>query len=452
MIFRLFALEKTRILLYNKLLFCILERMVIDMKKYSEMSQCELNAEFESVKAQYEALNSLQLSLDMSRGKPGSENLDLSNSLLDLVNADNGQKNIDNIDCRNYGFMDGIREIKELFGEILGVPATQVIAGGNSSLTMMFDTIAQGMTHGLGDKPWAMVENRKFLCPAPGYDRHFGITEYFGFELITIPMNSNGPDMDMVEEYVKDESVKGIWCVPKYSNPDGITYSDEVVKRFAGLKPAAKDFHIFWDNAYVVHDLYGEGDKLLNLYDECVKCGSEDMPIMFASTSKVTFPGAGVAVEAGSPNTIKMLKSRIKFQCIGPDKINQLRHARMLPNVDAVKAQMKKHAEIIRPKFDAVLCELNQTVKDTGIAHWETPKGGYFISLYVMENTAKRVEELCKNVGLTLTPAGASYPYGKDPSDSNLRIAPTLPSVDDIKTAAKVLSIAVRYAALEKMV
>ena len=421
------------------------------MKKYSEMSKSELAEEFLNVKKEYERLKSLGLSLDMSRGKPGSDNLDISNAMLDLVSSKSDFTLKNGADARNYGGMDGIDEMKNLFGEILGVPKECVIVGGNSSLTMMFDTVSQGMTHGLGGEAWIFEKNRKFLCPAPGYDRHFGIAEYFGFQLITVPMNENGPDMDMVEEYVKDETVKGIWCVPKYSNPDGITYSDEVVRRLAKLKPAAKDFHIFWDNAYVVHDLYEKGDNLLNLYEECQKCGNEDMPIFFASTSKVTFPGAGVAAMAASPDMTNRIKGRIKYQSIGPDKINQLRHAVLLPDMKAVKAQMLKQAEILRPKFEAVTDEFDNTLKGRGIAKWNKPNGGYFISLFVEKGCAKRVGAICKELGLVLTNVGATYPYGKDPDDSNIRIAPSFPSLDEIKTAAKVLSCAVRYAALEKM-
>ncbi len=421
------------------------------MKNCSLMTKEEILSELKSVKEEYEALKKLNLSLDMSRGKPGAENLALSNEMLNLVNEETGFKNMDGVDCRNYGGVDGLGEMKNLFAEIFELKPEQVIVGGSSSLNMMFDTIAQGMTHGLGAEPWIFEKNRKFLCPAPGYDRHFNLTEYFGFELVLVPLKEDGPDMDIVEELVKDETVKGIWCVPKYANPEGITYSDEVVRRFANLKPKAKDFHIFWDNAYVVHDLYEKGDDLLNLYDECVKAGNPDLPIFFASTSKVTFPGAGVAAEAGSPNIIKMLKGRMNYQTIGPDKLNHLRHARLLPDLDAVKEQMKKHAEVIRPKFDAVIDELESTIGDSGLAHWNKPNGGYFISLYVLDGCAKRVEKLCADVGLKLTPAGASFPYGKDPNDSNLRIAPTYPSTEEIKKAAKVLAIAVKYATLEKL-
>ena len=420
--------------------------------KYTEMDSSQLKEEFQKIKTQYDNLKSEGHSLDMSRGKPGKDNMDLSEKMFDLVGNNSGFKNIDGIDCRNYGGLDGLRELKNLFGAILDMPPEQMIVGGNSSLNMMFDTISQGMTHGLGDKPWGTQKGLKFLCPVPGYDRHFAITEYFGFDMINVPMNKYGPDMDIVEELVKDEKVKGIWCVPKYSNPEGITYSDEVVRRFARLKPAAKDFHIFWDDAYAVHDFTDNGDKLLNLYNECVKAGNPDLPIIFASTSKITFPGAGVAVEAGSPNVVAMLKGRMKFQTIGPDKLNQLRHARMLLSIDDLKAHMRRHAEILRPKFKSVLDEFNNTLSGTGIAHWNSPKGGYFISLYVLSGCAKRVDELCAAAGLVLTKAGAAFPYGIDPEDTNLRIAPTYPSADEVKVAAKILSVAVRYAALEKLI
>lgn len=422
------------------------------MSDYLNMSQPELASEFEAVKAEYEHLRSLHLTLDMSRGKPGFDNMDLSEEMFDLVGNDTGFKNIDGIDCRNYGGLDGLCELKNLFAEILGLTPDQIIVGGNSSLNMMFDTISQAMTHGMGGEPWGKQDGLKFLCPVPGYDRHFAISEYFGFKLIPVEMDENGPDMDKVEELVKDEKVKGIWCVPKYSNPEGNTYSDEVVRRFARLKPAAKDFRIFWDNAYAVHDLYDDGDSLLNIYDECVKAGNPDLPIIFASTSKITFPGAGVAVEAGSPNNVALLKGRMKFQTIGPDKLNQLRHARKFRSANDVYEHMKKHAEIIRPKFESVLHELDSRIKDTGIAHWTSPKGGYFISLYVLEGCAKRVEQLCANAGLILTPAGAAYPYGFDPKDSNLRIAPTYPSAEEMKTAAVILCSAIKYAALEKLI
>ncbi len=415
------------------------------------MSKDELLKKFKDIKSEYEHLRSMHLSLDMSRGKPGFDNMDLSVDMFDLVGNDTGYKNISGIDCRNYGGLDGLYELKTLFGEILELEPDQIIVGGNSSLNMMFDTIAQAMTHGMGAEPWFECKDRKFLCPVPGYDRHFAITEYFGFKMIPVAMDENGPDMDAVEELIKDSSVKGIWCVPKYSNPEGITYSDEVVRRMAHLKPAAQDFRIFWDNAYVVHDLYDEGDRLLNLYTECVKAGNPDLPIIFASTSKITFPGAGVAVEAASPNNVAMLKGRMKYQTIGPDKLNQLRHARMFRTAEDVKKHMKRHAEILRPKFESVLNELEKELKDSGIARWTTPKGGYFISLWVLNGCAKRVVQLCANAGMILTPAGAPFPYGYDSEDSNIRIAPSYPSVEEIEKASKVLCTAVKYAALEKL-
>ena len=419
---------------------------------YLEMNSEQLLKEFESVRAEYERLRNLNLSLDMSRGKPGANNMDLSEEMFDLVGNDTGFKNISGIDCRNYGGLDGLLELKKLFAEILELEPEQIIVGGNSSLNMMFDTIAQAMTHGMGGEPWGRQEGLKFLCPVPGYDRHFAITEYFGFELIPVESDENGPNMDIVEELVKDEKVKGIWCVPKYSNPEGITYSDAVVKRMAALKPAASDFRIFWDNAYVVHDLYDESDKLLNIYAECVKAGNPDLPIIFTSTSKITFPGAGVAAEAASPNNVAILKGRMQYQTIGPDKLNQLRHARMFPNANAIKEHMKKHANILRPKFEAVLKEFENQLEGTGIAKWTNPKGGYFISLYVLEGCASRVAQLCANAGMILTPAGATYPYGKDPKDANLRIAPSYPSITEVENASIVLCAAVKYAALEKLI
>lgn len=421
------------------------------MPNYLKMSKADLQIEFDSVKEKYNDLLNLKLSLDMSRGKPNFDNMDLCDEAFNMVNKQAGYKDLSGTDCRNYGGLDGLKELKSLFGEILGVDASQVIVGGNASLTMMFDTISQGFTHGFFCEPWSKQEKIKFLCPAPGYDRHFGITEYFGAELIYVPMTKEGPCMDIVEEYVKDPAVKGMWCVPKYSNPDGITYSDATVQRIANLKPAAADFRVFWDNAYAVHDLYDEGDKLLNIYDECQKAGNPNLVFMFTSTSKITFPGAGVAAMAASPDNIALIKGRLKYQTIGPDKLNQLRHARFLPDLAAVKAQMKKHADILRPKFEAVLSELENELSQTGIANWTKPNGGYFISLYVLKGTAKRVAELCKNAGMVLTPAGATYPYGNDPDDSNIRIAPSYPSVEEIKNAAEVLCVAVRYAALEKL-
>ena len=421
------------------------------MVKYTEMSTSGLLEQFDLVKKEYDAFKKEHLTLDMSRGKPGKDNMDLSEKLFDLVGNDSGFKNVDGIDCRNYGGLDGLTELKNLFAAILGMSPEQIIVGGNSSLNMMFDTVSQGMTHGLGDKPWAKQDGLKFLCPAPGYDRHFAITEYFGFELISVPLYADGPDMDTVEELVKDEKVKGIWCVPKYSNPEGITYSDETVRRFAALKPAAKDFHIFWDNAYAVHDLGGESDRLLNIYEECEKAGNPDLPIIFASTSKITFPGAGVAAEAGSPEVVAMLKGRMKFQTIGPDKLNQLRHARMFRSVGDITAHMRSHAEILRPKFQNVLTEFENSLSGLGIARWNNPKGGYFIAFDSLDGCAKRIIELTKEAGVVMTGAGATYPYHKDPHDSNIRIAPSYPSLEELKKAAEIFTLSVKLASADKI-
>ena len=421
------------------------------MNSYLKMTKEELKTEFEKVKKEYAHLTTLGLHLDMSRGKPGADQMDLSKRIFDLVGNDLGFKNKDGVDCRNYGGLDGLVELKELFAGILGLLPSQIIVGGNSSLNMMYDTIAQAMTHGLGGEPWMKQGDIKFICPVPGYDRHFAITEHFGIKMIAVPNTAEGPDMDKIEELIKDPSVKGMWCVPKYSNPEGITYSDETVKRLAAMKPAAKDFRIFWDNAYVIHDLYDEGDKLLNIYDECVKAGNPDLVIMFTSTSKITFPGAGVAAQAASPNNVEMLKSRMQFQTIGPDKLNQLRHARMFRSVNDVKEHMKEHAAILRPKFESVLKELDKELSGLEIASWNRPKGGYFISLNVMNGCAKRVEELCAGAGMILTKVGATYPYGLDENDSNIRIAPSFPPVEEIKKASVVLCVSVRYAVLEKL-
>ncbi len=421
------------------------------MTEYLKADRNDLENEFKAVRKEYEALRALHLSLDMSRGKPGFDNMDLSEKMFDLVGNDTGFKNISGIDCRNYGGLDGLTEMKNLFAEILDLKPDQIIVGGNSSLNMMFDTIAQAMTHGMGAEPWYECKERKFLCPVPGYDRHFAIAEYFGFKLIPIEMDAEGPVMEQVEEWVQDETVKGIWCVPKYSNPNGITYSDRVVKRMAALKPKARDFRIFWDNAYVVHHLYDTPDELLNIYTECVKAGNPDLPLIFTSSSKITFPGAGVAAEAGSPNNVAILKDRMQYQTIGPDKLNQLRHARMFHNKADVDKHMKKLADKLRPKFDAVLNALDEKLNGLGIAEWTKPNGGYFINLNVMDGCAKRVTQLCANAGMTLTPAGATYPYGYDPKDSNLRIAPSFPSVEEIAKAAEVLCVSVKYAVLEKI-
>lgn len=420
------------------------------MKQYSQMTGAELQAEYGVVKQKYDELAAKGLKLDMSRGKPCPEQLALSSEMLDMVSSASDLKTEDGVDCRNYGGLDGISEMKSLFSEILEMPKENIIVGGNASLNLMFDLMAQAMTHGLGGEPWMKQGEVKFLCPVPGYDRHFGICEYFGVKMINVPMTDEGPDMDIVEELIKDESVKGMWSVPKYTNPDGIVYSDRVIKRLAAMKPAAKDFRIFCDNAYVIHPVFGECDKMLNIYDECVKAGCPDKVIVFASTSKMTFPGAGVAAIAASDANIKMIKKRMAYQTIGPDKINHLRHAKLLPNLEAVKLHMDKHAAIMRPKFEVILSVLDKELSGLGIADWKKPRGGYFISLYTEKGCAKRVEALCRDAGLVLTTVGATYPYGIDPDDSNIRISPSFPSVEELANAAELLCTATKLAALEK--
>ena len=421
------------------------------MSNYTALSKEALLKEFDLVKSEFEEIKGANLSLDMSRGKPGADQLDLSDGLLATVGPESGFKTANGTDCRNYGGLDGIPEMKNLFSQVLGMKPENIICGNNASLNLMFDAITQGMVSGFGDQPWLMQGKIKFLCPAPGYDRHFGICQYYGIEMITVKMTENGPDMDVVEDLIKDPAVKGMWCVPKYTNPLGITFSDETVKRIAAMKPAAKDFRLMWDNAYVIHDLYDEGDTLLNIFDECVKCGNEDMVLQFTSTSKITYPGAGIAAVAASDFNIKLLKSRMTVQTIGPDKINQFSHARMFPTYEALLEQMKRHADILRPKFEACLKQFDEALGDKGIASWTKPRGGYFISMEVLPGCAKRVGELCKEAGLIITTPGATFPYGNDPADSNLRIAPSFPSVDELALAAKVLCVAVKYAAIEAL-
>ncbi|MEE3427586.1 MAG: aminotransferase class I/II-fold pyridoxal phosphate-dependent enzyme [Ruminococcus sp.] len=421
---------------------------------YLKMSKNDIESEKSSLLKEYEAYKAKGLSLNMARGKPSPEQLDLSLPLFDSLKSTDSYLSADGIDCRNYGEFDGIPECKHFFADLLEIDPDNVFVGGNSSLNMMFDTISCFMTAQIYDDtlPWHDVKDRKFLCPVPGYDRHFGITGYFGFEMIPIPMDENGPDMDMVEELVsKDPSIKGIWCVPKYSNPTGITYSDEVVKRFAALKPAAKDFRIMWDNAYAIHDVTDTPDKLLNIMDECKKNGNEDLPIIFCSTSKITFSGAGVAALATSSYNIKVLKKRLQYATIGYDKLNMLRHMRFFKNFEGLLNHMEKHKAILAPKFKTVIEKLNTQLGDTEIAEWTNPNGGYFVSVNVYKGTAKRVVELCKEAGVVLTGAGATYPYGIDPDDKNIRIAPSFPSVDELAQAMDVFCVCVKLAALEKL-
>lgn len=413
-----------------------------------------LEKEYSSLEKLFEETKGKKLSLNMARGKPGKEQLDLSLGLLDVINSKSDFIGEDGLDCRNYGVLKGIDECRRLFGEMLGVNYQNVMVGGSSSLNMMFDTISCMMTKPIVDgcKPWYEVKNRKFLCPVPGYDRHFGITEYYGFEMIPVPMTSNGPDMDIVEKLVEsDDTIKGIWCVPKYSNPQGITYSDETVRRFAALKPAAKDFRIMWDNAYCIHDLSDTPDTLLNIYDECVKAGNEDMPIIFCSTSKITFPGAGVAAMAASNANMNVFTERYNYEIISYDKLNMLRHIRFFKNYDGMLKHMQLHKKVLKPKFEIVINTLEKELKPCNIGDWTEPNGGYFVSVDVLPGTAKRVVALCKEAGVILTGAGATYPLGKDPDDKNIRIAPSFPPNDELQIAMDVFCVCTRLAACEKL-
>lgn len=416
------------------------------MKTYAEMSREELLSEKASLEERYNEFKARGLKLDMSRGKPCKEQLDLSVALNDVADyVSNG------VDVRNYGMLDGIPSCKKLFADLMGVKPENVIVGPTSSLNLMFDYISQCYTHGAGSTPWCKLDKVKFLCPVPGYDRHFTILEHFGIEMINVDMKQDGPDMDAIEEFVKDPSVKGMFCVPKYSNPQGITFSDDVVRRIAALKPAAEDFRIVWDNAYCVHDLVEDGDKLLNIFDVLPEYGNDDMVVEVCSTSKITFPGAGVSAIIASENNIKMIKSRLNAQVISYDKMNQHRHVVFFGDANGVLNHMKKHAAILKPKFDIVIKTLNEELAGKGIASWFAPKGGYFISLDVMDGCAKRVGELCKEAGVTLTSVGATYPYGKDPNNKNIRIAPSFPPVDELSLAAELLCICTRLAAAEKL-
>ncbi len=419
---------------------------------YAKMSKQELAAQKEAVLKKYHELKDLGLSLNMARGKPSEEQLELSNGMLDVLTRDD-VVNSSAGDLRNYGIVDGIEECKELMAQVLETKPQNVIVFGNSSLNIMYDTVSKAMTHGiLGNTPWCKLDKVKFLCPVPGYDRHFAVSETFGIEMINVPMNSDGPDMDIVEELVKDEAVKGMWCVPKYSNPTGISFSDEVVKRIANLKCAAKDFRLFWDNAYCEHHFYKDDqDKILNILEECEKAGNANMPYVFTSTSKITWAGGGVAAMAASEENIKSIKGLISLQTIGHDKINQIRHVKFLGNYQGLKDHMMKHADLMRPKFEMVINSLKDSLEGLGIAEWTEPKGGYFISFNTLEGCAKRTVELCKEAGVVMTGAGATYPYGKDPKDSNIRIAPSLPTVDELQKACEVFVTSVKLASLEKL-
>lgn len=415
------------------------------MTAYKNLSKEELLAEKQELQKRFDEYKAMGLNLDMSRGKPSKEQLDLSMDMLKPVDyVENG------FDVRNYGLLDGISSCKRLFAELLDVDEKNVIIGPSASLNLMYDYICQCYCEGvLGSTPWSKLDSVKFLCPVPGYDRHFTILEHFGIEMLNVPMTDDGPDMDVIEELIKDESVKGMFCVPKYSNPQGITFSDATVKRIAAMKPAAKDFRVIWDNAYCVHDIKENGDELLNIFS--VLGDNEDMVIEVCSTAKMTFPGAGVSALAASDANIAQIKKRLNCQTISYDKMNQLRHVKFFGNLDGIKAHMKKHAAIMKPKFDMVIEHLENELGELGIASWLDPKGGYFISLDVMDGCAKRVGELCKEAGVTLTTVGATYPYGNDPKNSNMRIAPSLPPVAELDLATQILCVSVRIAAVEKL-
>lgn len=423
------------------------------MKKYSDMSKEELLTLKAQLDKEYADIKAKGLALDMSRGKPSADQLDLSMGLMNVLSSDSDLKCETGVDCRNYGVIDGIPEAKRLLGEMSEVDPDHIIIYGNSSLNVMFDSIARSMTQGvMGNTPWCKLDKVKFLCPVPGYDRHFKITEFFGIEMINVPMTPQGPDMDMVEKLVsEDASIKGIWCVPKYSNPQGYTYSAETVERFAHLKPAAPDFRIYWDNAYSIHHLYDDNqDFLVEILEACAKAGNPDLVYKFTSTSKVSFPGSGIAAIASSETNIADIKKRLTIQTIGHDKINQLRHVKFFKNVDGIKAHMEKQADLIRPKFELVEKIFSDELASRGIGTWMHPLGGYFISFEAPEGCAKEIVSKCKEAGVVLTGAGSPFPYKKDPKDSVIRIAPTYPSLAELEQAANVFVVVVRMVAAEK--
>ena len=423
------------------------------IKQYSQMTLQERQAEYTAVKAAYEQQKALGLKLNMARGKPGRDQLDLVTDIFETMLKPEDFITDDGIETRNYGEVAGIPAAKALFADILGCKPEQCFVGGNASLQLMYDTVAKAYSNGLlhSEKPWSKLEKVKWLCPAPGYDRHFKVTQSFGAELITVPMTENGPDMDVVEELIKDPAVKGMWNVPKYSNPDGIIYSDETIRRIAAMKPAAPDFMLMWDNAYCIHEFDGEFVPFADILSLCAEHGNADMVYEFASTSKVTFPGAGVAVMATSEANLAYLIPLINIQTIGFDKINQLRHVKYLQDKEHTLALMQRHAAILRPKFHAVLDALDQEIAPLGIADYKRPVGGYFISVDAMPGCAKRTLALCKEAGVTMTGAGATFPYGVDPEDSNIRIAPSLPPVEELQQAIAVFCVCVKLAALEKL-
>lgn len=423
------------------------------MKPYREMSKEELASLKEQLEKVYKEYQGKNLKLNMARGKPSPEQLDLSLPMMDILNSKSDYTSVDG-DVRNYGVLTGIKEARELMGQMMDAPADNIIMYGSSSLTLMYDTVSRSYSHGvMGSTPWCKLDKVKFLCPVPGYDRHFAITESFGIELINIPLHDDGPDMDMVEQYVNnDETVKGIWCVPLYSNPSGQSYSDEVVKRFAHLKPAAKDFRIFWDNAYCVHHLDPDHpDHVLDILSECEKAGNPDMVYKFGSTAKVTFPGAGISAIAASKANLEDMKKQMNVQMISHDKINQLRHVRFFKDLDGIKAHMRKQAAILRPRFEAVDEILTRELGGLEIGTWTKPHGGYFVSFDSLDGCAKAIVAKCKDAGVVMTGAGATYPYGKDPHDSNIRIAPSFPSLDELKMAAEIFCVCVKLVSIDKL-
>ena len=423
------------------------------MKSYLEMDSMQLRQEYAAVLSEYKELKAMGKKLDMSRGKPNSVQLDMSMGLLgqqptELIITRKGT------DVRNYGELAGVDECKQLFADLLCLEQKNIIMGGQSSLSLMYDAVVRALLLGVykGSKPWSQQGVIKFLCPVPGYDRHFAICQEFGIEMINIPLHEDGPDMDLVRHHVEgDPQVKGIWCVPKYSNPSGITYSDDVVRAFAALKPAADDFRIFWDNAYFAHTFEQAGDELLNIFEACREFGSEDMVYEFTSTSKITFSGAGLAVLAASENNVKFLLRQMSVQTLGYDKINQLRHVKFFHNADGLYRHMRRQATLVKPKFDCVLGNLEREISPRGIASWHTPKGGYFVGFEGLPGTASRCVSLCTEAGLTLTPAGAPYPYGIDPEDKTIRIAPTYPDIPSLASAMQLFCVAYRMAALESL-
>ncbi len=424
------------------------------MQSYQEMTKEELLQEKAKLESAYKKFQRSGLQLDMSRGKPSQEQLDLSMGMMDVLNSDTDLKCEEGIDCRNYGVLDGIQEAKVLLGDMIECHPDNIIIYGNSSLNVMYDTISRSITHGvMGNTPWCKLDKVKFLCPVPGYDRHFAITEYFGIEMINVPMLSTGPDMDLVEELVsQDEAIKGIWCVPKYSNPQGITYSDETVRRFARLKPAAKDFRIYWDNAYGIHHLYDiDQDNLVEIMAECKRAGNPDMVYKFCSTSKITFSGSGIAALAASLNNLDEIKTQLKIATIGHDKVNQLRHVRFFKDIYGMTEHMRRHADILRPKFEMILDTFDREFADKGIGSWIRPKGGYFICFEALEGCAKAIVSKAKKAGMAMTPAGAPFPYGKDPKDSVIRIAPTYPTLEDLKLATEIFVVCVKLVSIEKI-